>query len=395
MEAITVTRLNTYIKQIFDSEELLHNIGVVGEVFDVSQSRNVIYFSLKDELSTLSCVCFYPNLIEEIVEGQKVVVTGSPNYYTKAGKFNFNVVRVERVGQGKLYEEFLLLKEKLTNEGLFLEEHKKPIPTNIKRIGVITSRDGAVIQDIKNVSWRRNPSVDIVLFNTKVQGIGAEKEIAHAIELMGDYPGIDVIVVARGGGSLEDLWAYNTEIVARAVYNCPKPIVSAVGHETDYTIIDFVSDLRAPTPSAAAELLNVNIDERKKSFSELYNKFIRTFEMFYGNEKHSLLTNSSNLLNLVDKKLLSVKNKLTETKNKFIRAFETFYNQKYYELGLVENNLKKENPTDILKKGYARIEQENKVIKNGLMLDMNKNIQIVFSDSTILAKPQERRKNEN
>lgn len=374
MEAITVTKLNTYIKQIFESEELLHNIDVVGEVFGVSFSRNVIYFSLKDENATMNCVCFYPNLANEIIEGEKVIVTGTPNYYVKGGKLNFNVIKFEKLGQGKLYEEFLFLKEKLTKEGLFDENHKKSIPSNIKRIGVITSKDGAVIQDIKNVSWRRNPAVDIVLFNTKVQGVGAENEIAHAIEVMGNYENIDVIIVARGGGSLEDLWAYNTEVVARATFNCPKPIVSAVGHETDFTIIDFVSDLRATTPSAAAELLNFNIDDRKKEFLSLCDKFIRKFENFYGQSKFKLISDASLLYNLIDKNVI---------------------NQKNYELGLIENTLKKEDPRGILSKGYARIEQQNKIINNADVLNMNEDFDVVFKEGVIKAKPLERRKNED
>ena len=294
IQAISVSKLNTYIKQIFDAEELLHNIAVVGEVFGVSTSRNVIYFSLKDENATLPCVCFYPNYIDFIKEGNKVIVTGSPNFYIKGGKLSFNVVKVENVGQGKLYEEFIKLKQKLADEGLFDQSHKKTIPKDIKRIGVITSREGAVIQDIKNVSWRRNPSVDIVLYNTKVQGNNAENEIANAIDKLGQYPNIDVIIVARGGGSLEDLWAYNTEIVAKATYNCPKPIISAVGHETDFTIIDFVSDLRAPTPSAAAELLTFNLEDKKLAMKEIFNKFFKTCKN-YINTNISLLNSATSL----------------------------------------------------------------------------------------------------
>ena len=370
MEAITVTKLNTYIKQIFDAEELLHNIQVVGEVFDVSLSRNVIYFYLKDENATLSCVCFYPNYITELVEGDKVIVTGSPNYYVKGGKLNFSVVKVEKVGQGKLYEEFLFLKEKLQKEGLFNESHKKKIPTNIKRIGVITSREGAVIQDIKNVSWRRNPSVDIVLYNTKVQGRLAENEIAHAIKTMGEYPSIDVIVVARGGGSLEDLWAYNTEIVARATYECSKPIISAVGHETDWTIIDFVSDLRAPTPSAAAEILTYNLNDRKLEFDSKYNDI-----------------STGKLYNLTEKLVINKNNKLNNIKFNFLKSIEGFLNQSYYEIGLKENILNKENPHLILNKGYAKIEQNNKAITGVNFVDFNDNLNIIFKDGCIEAKP--------
>ncbi|MBQ8908912.1 MAG: exodeoxyribonuclease VII large subunit [Clostridia bacterium] len=385
-EAITVSKLNTYIKQIFDAEELLHNIPVVGEVFGVSFSRNVIYFSLKDEDATLPCVCFYPALAAEIKEGDKIVVVGSPNFYVKGGKLNFNVVRVEKVGQGRLYEEFIKLKQKLESEGLFDAAHKKTIPNNIKRIGVITSREGAVIQDIKNVAWRRNPTVDIVLFNTKVQGNLAENEIAHAIEVMGSYDGIDVIVVARGGGSLEDLWAYNTEIVARATYNCPKPIVSAVGHETDFTIIDFVSDMRAPTPSAAAELLTFNSEDKRSDLRTQINRLL-TAGGSYLADKYNKIDNCSIVLNgLIDKAVSTQSHIVNNHKNALINAFEGFINQKSYEIGLFENTLLKTNPLNILDKGYAKIEQAGKSI--GFKKDLNHSqpINIIFKDGQVKAE---------
>ena len=362
MEAISVTKLNTYIKQIFDAEELLHNIMVVGEIFCVSLSRNVIYFSLKDDISSLSCVCFYPNYIDQIKEGDKVVVTGSPSYYTKVGKFNFNVVKIEKVGQGVLFEQFLAMKEKLASQGYFDEKHKKPIPKIIKRIGVITSREGAVIQDIKNVAWRRNPNVDIVLYNTKVQGNNAENEIAHAIDVMGSYNDIDVIIVARGGGSLEDLWAYNTEIVAKSTYNCPKPIVSAVGHETDFTIIDFVSDLRAPTPSAAAELLTYDKSEKVKEIYNLSQNYIKIAEKYVKNSEFDLISVENDVLNRIEKLISLNESNIEKSKLILLNSFENLINQKYYEIGLIENGLKKDNPILILEKGYAKIEQENKAI---------------------------------
>ena len=388
-EAITVSKLNTYIKQIFDAEELLHNIPVVGEVFGVSISRNVIYFSLKDEDATLPCVCFYPALAEQIVEGNKIIVVGSPNFYVKGGRLNFNVARVEKVGQGKLYEEFLKLKEKLQIEGLFDAAHKKPLPKTIKRIGVITSRDGAVIQDIKNVAWRRNPSVDIVLYNTKVQGNLAENEIAHAIDVMGNYEEIDVIVVARGGGSLEDLWAYNTEIVARSTYNCPKPIISAVGHETDFTIIDFVSDLRAPTPSAAAELLTYNLTDKKMEFEALKNSFIKS-GFNYIKEKNNIIYNTLYSFEKgFEKMIASNQNSIEKYSNKLISNYENYLNQKYYDLGLFENTLNKINPIEILNKGFAKIEQSKKPIESKFQINMKEDIKIIFKDGSINASPKQ------
>ena len=386
MQAITVTRLNQYIKQIFDAEELLHNISVEGEVFGVSMSRNVIYFSLKDEESSLSCVCFYPNYFDDLKEGEKVIITGSPNYYIKGGKLNFNVYKVERFGQGKLYEEFLKLKEKLEKEGLFDSSNKKPIPQNIKRIGVITSREGAVIQDIKNVAWRRNPCVDIVLFNTRVQGRGAEHEIAHAIDVMGNFNEIDVLVVARGGGSLEDLSAYNTEVVARATYNCSKPIVSAVGHETDFTIIDFVSDLRAPTPSAAAELLTFNLTERKQDFKKLINDFVKAGNLFLNAQTNKIDNLQYFIANDFENIVLSEGVRLSRIKDHLITNFENLINQNYYEIGLKENSIKKLNPKAMLSRGYAKIEQNNRSIKSIKDLDES-DISIIMQDGEIKAKP--------
>lgn len=388
MQAITVSRLNTYIKQIFDAEELLHNIPVEGEVFGVSISRNVIYFSLKDSEATLSCVCFYSNYLDDIKEGEKVIVTGSPNYYVKGGKLNFNVVKVERFGQGKLYEEFLKLKEQLEKEGLFHNSHKKEMPKSIKRIGVITSKEGAVLQDIKNVAWRRNPSIDIVLYNTKVQGKDAEKEIAHAIEVMGSYENVDVLVIARGGGSLEDLWAYNTEIVARATFDCPKPIVSAVGHETDFTIIDFVSDLRAPTPSAAAELLTFNLQDKRNEFNDLVNDFTKAGNNYISGLENKVSNLQYFLVNHFDKYLLSQDVKIRRTKDRLIKSYEDILNQNYYEIGILENSIKKLNPVDMLSRGYAKIEQNNKTIKTIEDVE-NGQFSVILKDGIITASPIE------
>ena len=367
MNSITVSQYSQYIKQIFEAEELLHNINIVGEVFGISSSRNVTYFSLKDDMSAISCVCFYPDLFDEIKEGDKVIVTGSPNYYMKSGKLSFNVVKIEKEGQGDLFKKFLEMKEKLLKEGLFDEEHKKTIPKEIKRIGVITSKEGAVIHDIINVAHRRNPGVDILLFPVKVQGNGAENEIARAIELLSDYGGIGVIIVARGGGSLEDLWAYNTEIVARATYACKKPIVSAVGHETDFTIIDFVSDLRAPTPSAAAELLTIEKTDMKTKFKNAVKDFVFGMENFYVN----------------------LREKLNLRCRDFISFGQTFVQAREYELGMLDSSLSKLDPMSILKRGYAKLEQNKKNIDKTRDVDLKSNIEIFMHDGKVIAKPVE------
>ncbi len=386
MDAIKVSQLNGYIKKIFDAEELLHNIPVVGEVFGVSVSRNIMYFSLRDEDASLPCVCFYPAMFEFIKEGGQIIATGSPNFYVKGGKLSFVVTKVEEFGQGKLYEEFLKLKDKLEKEGLFDDAHKKPLPETIKRIGVITSSEGAVIQDIKNVGWRRNPSLDIVLYSTRVQGKGAENEIAHAIDALSEYKDVDVIVVARGGGSLEDLWAYNTEVVARATYNCVKPIVSAVGHETDFTIIDFVSDLRAPTPSAAAELLTYNLADKQTYLQTLSEKLIRDFAGYVQNKNQELESNKNYLINNYERIIINLSNRNQNLAMRFEKNAERYLEERLYNLGLLENSLIKANPQAILEKGYAKIEQNGKSIQSKSQLDITTDLNIIFADGEVKAK---------
>lgn len=370
LKAITVSQYNTYIKQIFDAEELLHNIAIVGEVSGFSAARNSVYFSLKDEGGMISCVSFYPSLFLDIKEGERVIVTGSPNYYAKGGRLSFNVTKIEKDGQGDLFQQFLMMKDKLEKEGLFDQAHKKPIPEVIKTIGVITSKEGAVIHDIQNVAFRRDASINIALFPVKVQGKGAENEIATAIDKLSHFDGIDVIVVARGGGSLEDLAAYNTEIVARATYNCEKFIMSAVGHETDFTIIDFVSDLRAPTPSAAAELLTKEkaalfrtLSGLKSSFSMILNRFIEKSTLRLENFEHLLC------------------NKI-----------DSYFSTKNYELGLIENSLSKLDPMSVLKRGYAKIEQGGKVVDKAENVVLKSNLEIAFYDGRVIAEPKEVKK---
>lgn len=387
-DAISVTRYNTYIKQIFDAEELLHNIKIIGEVFGVSFSRNVIYFSLKDENASISCVCFYKDMFSLIKEGDSVIITGSPNYYVKAGKLSFNVVNIEPAGQGLLYQRFMELKDKLEKEGLFAEEHKKPMPQNIKRIGVITSKEGAVIHDIINVATRRNPGVDIVLFPSKVQGNGAEDEIAYAIEKFDDYDKIDVIVVARGGGSLEDLWAYNTEKVARAIFNCKKPIVSAVGHETDFTIADFAADLRAPTPSAAAELLTQDISQKKSACIDLVYRFNDSITSYFDEKTDHLNDLNLEIFNKVESIEVQNRLKLQKGISEFERTVEGLYNDENYRLGILENTLQKLSPLEILKRGYAKVEQNGNPIDKTKDVVLSSNLEIILLDGTIIAEPK-------
>lgn len=387
-DTFTVTKFNNIVRDIFISEELLHHVKIVGEVFGVSKSRSAIYFSIKDEQSTLPCVSFYEF---DIKEGDSVVVTGSPNFYAKSGRFNFVVSRVEPFGLGLLYQRFVELKNKLESEGLFDESHKKAIPSVIKRIGVVTSKDGAVIQDIKNVAWRRNRAVDIVVYDCKVQGNNAEIEIARGIDFFSNYENVDVVVVARGGGSLEDLSAYNTEIVARAAYDCKKPIVSAVGHEVDFTIIDFVADLRAPTPSAAAELLTKDTKISYAGFKREVMTLSRLIENFVAQADLTLKNDNANFLALAEDYVFERQKKLEKLARTLSTKVQTRILEEDYLMKLRISNLNKHNPLDILRQGYAKIEQDDKSVSLATNVRLDKNLTVHFADGVVIAKPCEKR----
>ena len=253
----TVAKINSYIKGLFNEDFLLRDVSVKGEVSNLKyHSAGHIYFTLKDEKSAISCVCFKGNragLSFVMSEGMQVVVRGNIDVYERDGKYQIYAKKITRDGEGALFEEFQRLKEELEQQGMFAPEYKRKIPRYARKVGIVTASTGAAVQDIINISKRRNPYVQLVLYPATVQGEHAKNSIIKGIETLDEY-GVDVMIVGRGGGSIEDLWAFNEREVAEAVFNCQTPVISAVGHETDTTIIDFVADLRAPTPSAAAEL---------------------------------------------------------------------------------------------------------------------------------------------
>lgn len=276
-EAISVTDLNRYIKEKIDGDEKLNNVLVKGEISNFKHHyTGHLYFTLKDENSLIKCVMFKgyaANLKFTPRDGMGVLVFGSISVFERDGVYQIYCKAMQEDGMGSLYTAYEELKQKLEKEGLFAKEHKKKIPFMPKVIGVLTSKTGAVIRDIINVSTRRNPNVYIRLLPVPVQGEGAGEKIAKAIELMNEKKLADVLIVARGGGSLEDLWPFNEEVVARAIYASQIPVISAVGHETDFSISDFVADLRAPTPSAAAELAVPNIMDVKLSLTGYQNRY--------------------------------------------------------------------------------------------------------------------------
>lgn len=253
----TVRQVNSYIKNMFVQDYMLNRINVKGEVSNCKyHNSGHLYFTLKDESGTIDCVMFAGQrygLGFRMEEGQNVIVTGSVSVYERSGRYQVYAREIVLDGAGDLYQRFLQLKQDLEDMGLFAEEYKQPIPRYAQTVGIVTSANGAALQDIRNIAGRRNPYVQLVLYPALVQGEGAAESIVRGIQALDAY-GVDVMIVGRGGGSIEDLWAFNEEIVARAVFECSTPVISAVGHETDFTIIDFAADLRAPTPSAAAEL---------------------------------------------------------------------------------------------------------------------------------------------
>lgn len=388
---ISVTQFSNYVKQIFNAEELLHNILIYGEVSGFNISRGTAYFSLKDEDALLPCVKFSADELDYTPkEGDMVVVRGSPNYYVKGGKFSFVVSTIQAYGLGMLYQQFLELKAKLEAEGLFAKEKKQVLPQNIKRVGVVTSETGAVIQDIIDVSRRRNPMLDIVLYPAKVQGIGAEVTIVQGIKEL-DKTNVDVIIVARGGGSLEDLSCFNTEIIARAIAEAKKPIISAVGHETDFTIADFVADLRAPTPSAAAELVSIDL-------GALVDKLTFTTKKICTSTQNYLVNLKENVFNLADMLCnnftIYQQDKMQPIREILLRLGQKVDNNimnNEHRLQLLVNKIEAKNPLSILKMGYVTVEKHNKRVTSTQEVQVGEQVSINLLDGILLSEIKEKK----
>lgn len=357
----SVSQINKFIKDIFEAEVMLQNICVYGEVSSYNISNGIAYFNLKDENGLLPCVLFGASNFESPKIGDVVLIRGSMNYWIKGGRLSFNATSIMPYGKGMLYEKFLQLKAKLESQGYFDAERKKKIPERVKRIGVVSSPTGAVIRDIIDVTHRRNNSIDIVLYPVKVQGIGAENEIATGINFFSNYDDVDVIIVARGGGSMEDLEPFNSEIVANATFECKKPLVSAVGHETDFTIIDFVSDLRAPTPSAGAEL----VAWRKDLEIEKINKYVLHMQREFKNKFDLIIKDIDILYEKIESfsksNILKLKNNLDVLISKF-DLIDKNIQSKQHLLEKIDIKLNNNNPEKISKMGYCKVFQGDKAI---------------------------------
>ncbi|MBR7090985.1 MAG: exodeoxyribonuclease VII large subunit [Clostridia bacterium] len=382
---ISVSQFNNYVHDILVAEEILFNIEVYGEIFGIKQSGNATYFSIRDADAILSCVMF-GNSVYYPKEGDMVLVRGSPNYYVKGGRFSFNVNKIAPYGQGILYQQFLQLKAKLQAMGLFDESIKKPLPEIIKRVGVVTSETGAVIHDIIDVSHRRNPMLDIVLYPAKVQGVGADATIVAGIQAL-DNTDVDVIIVARGGGSMEDLNCFNSEIVAMAIANAHKPIISAVGHEVDFTIADFVADLRAPTPSAAAELVTSDIIGLRTGLQNnsirLLNIINRTLSIWTQN----ILNNMQYIQLNVDKYIEKNTKLLEQSATKLDYAMSTRTTQIFNHMDMIASKLDSLNPMHIMRLGYSlTLDEQGKIVSDIHNITQGQTLGIRLKNGEVTAK---------
>lgn len=274
----SVSQINTYIRNMFTQDFVLNRVSIRGEVSNCKyHTSGHIYFSLKDASGTIACIMFAgarKGLAFRLSDGQQVVADGNINVYERDGKYQLYASRIRLDGAGLLYERYLALRQELEEMGMFAPEYKKPLPAFVRRLGVVTAPTGAAVRDIINISRRRNPGIQIILYPARVQGEGAAQSVAAGLRAL-DRLGLDVIIAGRGGGSIEDLWAFNEEEVARAIFACRTPVISAVGHETDTTIADFVADLRAPTPSAAAELAVADVSALQRQLESYQTQLTR------------------------------------------------------------------------------------------------------------------------
>lgn len=359
----SVGQVNLYIKNMFAQDFMLNRVYVKGEVSNCKyHTSGHIYFSLKDESGQISCVMFAgqrKGLAFSMKDGDKVIVGGSVNVYERDGKYQVYAKEITLEGAGVLYERFLALKEELEEMGMFAQEYKQPIPKYIKKLGIVTASTGAAIQDIRNIAYRRNPYIQLILYPALVQGDGAKDSIVRGIEAL-DQLGVDTIIVGRGGGSIEDLWAFNEEVVARAIFNCKTPIISAVGHETDTTIADYVSDLRAPTPSAAAELAVDNYMALEESLQEYKKKLRQQLEYKLILAKTKLKQYQTTLSYLSPVNQIREKRQiLIEMEDKLQQLMQYQIERKRHFLQVYIERLKGLSPLEKLNQGFSYVENDD------------------------------------
>ena len=412
-EYIKISELNNYIKSILDRDVFLNKVYLKGEISNFkNHTRGHLYFTLKDDISRISAVMFQSSASKLTFvpeDGMNVLVSGRISAYPTQGSYQIYIDTMEPDGLGALYIEYEKLKKKLAAQGLFAQDHKVPIPKFPNRIGVITASTGAAVRDIMSTIKRRYPLCEAILFPCLVQGKDAAADIVRQIKRADEY-GVDTIIVGRGGGSIEDLWAFNEEIVAHAIYECKTPIISAVGHEIDWTIADFVADLRAPTPTGAAEMavptvldIKTLIDNYKIRLNKNIKNMINTKFIKLRSLKQSfILKNPMSMYEVKEQKLDSlidtlnkdIKNILADKENKLSKIMMSVVIQNPHNLikdkkvkfDLLVNTLKLVNPLGILDKGYSLVELNNKIIKSSKDVQINDILDIRLHEGNIKAE---------
>lgn len=394
-KVFSVTQINTYIKRMFQSDYALRRISIKGQVSNCKyHSSGHIYFSLKDEGSQISCVMFanarYDGLKFELEDGQEVVVDGNISVYERGGSYQLYAQEIRLNGIGELYVAYEMLKQKLYEEGLFDHEKKKPIPKNPKKIGVVTARTGAAIHDIISTAKRRNPYVQLILYPAKVQGDGASDTIVAGIKALDQY-GVDIIIVGRGGGSIEDLWAFNEEKVARAIYEAQTPIISGTGHEVDTTIADYAADLRAATPTAACELVVPDIREvmegiinREYTLRTLLKQVVRRYQMKL-QQYQITIANFDPRFQLQEQKM-----HLAELEEQIHAVMKNKMTDYQHKLELYTKELHGLSPTAKLINGFGYIEGSNgEPVTSVKKVMEGDQISLTISDGTIITKAEQ------
>lgn len=394
-KVFSVTQINTYIKRMFQSDYALRRISIKGQVSNCKyHSSGHIYFSLKDEGSQISCVMFanarYDGLKFELEDGQEVVVEGNISVYERGGSYQLYAQEIRLNGIGELYVAYEMLKQKLYEEGLFDHEKKKPIPKNPKKIGVVTARTGAAIHDIISTAKRRNPYVQLILYPAKVQGDGASDTIVAGIKVLDQY-GVDIIIVGRGGGSIEDLWAFNEEKVARAIYEVQTPIISGTGHEVDTTIADYAADLRAATPTAACELAVPDIREvmegitnREYTLRTLLKQVVRRYQMKL-QQYQITIANFDPRFQLQEQKM-----HLAELEEQIHAVMKNKMTDYQHKLELYTKELHGLSPTAKLINGFGYIEGSNgEPVTSVKKVMEGDQISLTISDGMIITKAEQ------
>ncbi len=389
---LTVTQLNGYIKSLLESDTKLNAVFLSGEIsnFGVNSKSGHAYFTLKDENSVIRAIMFagYVKVLKFIpTNGMNVICVGRISVYQPSGQYQITVENMQPDGVGALTLAYEQLKEKLLAKGLFAPEHKKPLPKYPKTIGVITSPTGAAFHDIQKTLYRRYPCVDIVMCPVLVQGDGAPEQLVNAVNTLDKYNLCDVIIIGRGGGSIEDLWAFNNEELANAVYNCKIPVISAVGHEIDYTICDFAADRRAATPTAAAEIAVPDQEELKQLYRKQYQLIYSTVTSKYNQNLHTV-SDLHNRLALVspENKINEFEYKLSNTANLLSANITNLLNVQESKLKSISAKFESLNPVSVLARGYSIAEKDGKVISSKSQLKCGEEFTVEFSDGKIRAK---------